>query len=265
MTLQPDNACQLHNIPFWPQNSRQSVSADNCSAIGIPNSMAVQITARSIYWHSVFDLFSIAKKKKRVERRRRKERARAFMLTIHWLVALTVKLGNQMPSDRPPSHQFALPERQQQQQQQQQEQVAIVSRLRLHLKAHNMPADREEEKEEEMGEGAHSEMQLVPRTNAISRVSPNARNQLHLSAIPCFAILYYIVYTFSRCLCVVGRHILPAPHADVFWLGKMQITSRSKSQSAFPPRLVFDTPPWSKLNNANISQCPKRSHSALGK
>lgn len=86
-------------------------------------------------------------------------------------------------------------------------------------------------------------MQLVPRTNAISRVSPNARNQLHLSAIPCFAILYYIVYTVSRCLCVVGRHILPAPHADVFWLGKMQITSRSKSQSAFPPRLVFDTPP----------------------
>lgn len=110
-----------------------------------------------------------------------------------------------MPSDRPPSHQFALPERQQQQQQQ--EQVAIVSRLRLHLKAHNMPADREEQ--EKVGEGgAHSEMQLVPRTNAISRVSPNARNQLHLSAIPCFTIRYYIVYTvsFSMFMCRWQAH-----------------------------------------------------------
>lgn len=139
MTLQLDNACQHHNIPFWPQNSRQSVSADNCSAIGIPNLKSQHVRSIGIPFSTC-----LALPKKRVERRKRKERARAFMLTIHWLVALTVKLGNQMPSDRPPSHQFALPERLQQQQQQQQEQVAIVSRLRLHLKAHNMPADREE-------------------------------------------------------------------------------------------------------------------------
>lgn len=84
-------------------------------------------------------------------------------------------------------------------------------------------------------------MQLVPRTNAISRVSPNARNQQHLSAIPCYTI-YALSPSLSLDVYVSLAGISCRHHMPMSWLGKMQITSRSKSQPPPPSALVFDTP-----------------------
>lgn len=84
-------------------------------------------------------------------------------------------------------------------------------------------------------------MQLVPRTNAISRVSPNARNQLHLSAIPCYTI-YALSPSLSLDVYVSLAGTSCRHHMPMSWLGKMQITSRSKSQPPPPSALVFDTP-----------------------